>query len=336
MRTTAVAWAKAAWAGLALAVLPAPAQEPAALRSILERYARAASYCESGSLSESEGQPPHPFSFCAGPGGRFKLVSRSGGHEHATWAHGEQVRTYSTANGQLKDYPRDPQYTYGFRFGQGRPAAAYSHLLWMAEIRRLDDLARLERFEPQAALSTAGTTVLERKGRGGAARLYVREADQVLVRYELERGGRIQQYVQLDSVQLGRRVSGSDLSYRPPWLAHVALQNSPAGFLVVLVLGSMARGALGWLPAFARADDDGRVLRLRNRLWRLQGLAFLVTAAVLGGLAILASMGKDSGHPPAIVVVLVLAAICALAFTALACATLASHPVHWLLRRRSR
>lgn len=329
-------WRRIVGACMVLAAVPALAQDAVSLRPMLERYARAKTYCESGRVSESPGHPPYQFTFCAGDGGRFKLVTGSGSGQTVTWAHGDQVRTYSPASGELKDYPRDPQYTYGFRFGGGRPPAAYSHLLWTWGVRRLDTLDRLDSidgFAPQPALSTPGTTVLERRRAGGATRLHVRNADQVITRYEADHDGRTLQYVHLDSVQLDGPLADSDLSHAAPLLAHVSFRHSPLAFLLFVLGGSAAAGALGWSWFVVRAADARNALRLRSRLWRVQAVAFVAIAAVLGVLAVLTIIGEDSGHPPAIVMVLVLTAVCGLVFAALACATLASYPVHWLLRR---
>ena len=84
----------------------------------------------------------------------------------------------------------------------------------------------------------------------------------------------------------------------------------------------------------ARAPSLEDVLRKRRRLWRLQLWSFAVALIVIAALAALTTTGRDSGHPPAIVLVYVLAAWCGVAFALTAFFTLTSYPMELLFRAR--
>ena len=186
-------------------------------------------------------------------------------------------------------------------------------------------------------MSTQSHTVYERFGddqHRTSERVWVLNRDGSIVRWEGLQGGEVHRFVEITSQEINRKIGDGELSNRVPLFARYSLQNNPAVFLAGLFLSVGLAGTLFWTWLMARGASLEDIARKRRKLWRFQLWAFGIAAAALAALAVLALIGGGKGHPPAIVIVFVLAIWCAGLFVLTALFTLASYPVQGFFRHR--
>lgn len=330
---------------LALVPLPALAQEPMSIESIAARYFGAQTYCETGKWGmrddAASGFLQVAFARCAHRDGRFKYaehVDRPRKEVH--WSDSQKQYRYSEYADFYKEYPLDDRELFTLQRTRSEVFPVFLSALYPRDANRLGDgIGYLQSYKPSSVHSTALHSVFERFNdpheRSGE-RLWVLNADKSIVRYEAVRDGVVLRFVELTSQEINRPLSAADLSQHVPLSARFSLQNNAPVFMAGLFAAAVAAGALVWGWLFARAASVDDVLRKRRRLWRLQFWSFGGIALALAALALLAASGRDSGHPPAIVLVYVMAIWCAAGFALAACFTLTSYPVQWLFDRRSR
>jgi hypothetical protein len=331
-------------AGILFALAPwlAFAQTPASLETVAKRYHGAETYCERGKWgmrdSPAHGYTQIPFARCARRDGRFKLTEYPDTtHRMVSWTDGAKFYRYGEGAGVYQEYPADQPY---FSFAYAARGELYPGFLsplfpWRPAMPGGDEpLARLEAFQASGALSNTHHTVYERyvgAQRGTGERVWVLSKDQSIVRWEGLQGGEVIRFVEIASQEINPALADDDLSYAVPLFTRFSLQNNPKVFVAGLFIACALAGMLFWSWLLARAGD---IERTRRRLWRFQLWTFGVGAVVLAALAILASIGRDTGHPPAILLVFVLAIWCAGLFGLTALFTLTSYPARWLLERR--
>jgi hypothetical protein len=312
---------------------------------VADRYLGADSYCETGKWgmrdSPAHGYTEVAFARCAHSDGRFKLIEFADRpQKFIIWADSDKHYRYSESAGIYQEYPVDQPYInspYGAR-GETYPAFLSRMFAWraMGPSGAADSASRLEGFRASGALSTGQHTVYERyvdDQRGVGERLWVLNKDRSITRWEGLQGGEVHRFVEITSQEINPRLAEEDLSYRVPLFVRFSLQNNPKAFIAGLFVASALAGMLFWSWLFARAASVDDIARKRRKLWRFQLWTFGVIGAVLAALAVLASIGGDRGHPPAIVLVLVLAAWCAVIFALTALFTLTSYPAQRLLGR---
>jgi hypothetical protein len=332
---------KAVAAGLAVALAASTcvAQE-ISFETVAARYVAANAYCESGKWGMRI-DPKHPFTetsfrLCARRDGRFKYEEYSDPKRVvANWTEDGRLHRYSEYGGFYRQYaPGDP--VVGSLFGyrpEDSPGLQSRLFAWDSRrISGIESTPTLGAYRPSAALTTAGREGFERAGawKGSVERLWVAEKERAIVRYEEVRDGAVMRYVELASHAFDRPLTEEQLAHEVPFTARYSLQNHPSVFFAGLAAAAVAAGLLAWGWLFARTGRIDDVQKLRRRAWKVQLWALLVTAAVLGALALLTA-GTSSGHPPAIVYVMVIAIWCAVAFGLAALFTLASYPVELVL-----
>jgi hypothetical protein len=325
------------FASLALAfAAAAAAEEPPALESTAERYFNAETYCEAGTygvrLSAGERFSLDKFAGCAHHDGRFKFFEEPGRGQIISWTDGETLYRYWQSNGQYREYPLSEAANMNV-FGYRSVGAAF--LQSRLFTRGAKDDPSLTGYRPSPALSSVEHTVFERPDErwpGQSGRFWVRNADKAIFKYEEARNGEVMRFVELSSQEVGRPLADAELSHPVSPLTYVSLQNNPAAFFTGLFLGALLAGAAFWTWRFARATSLDEVLRKRRLLWKVQLWGFGVTGVLIGALAVLSLVMPDSGHPPFIVVVVVMAIGWAVASALAALFTLVSYAVQRLVR----
>lgn len=318
----------------------APAQEPLSLSSVAERYARAETYCETGKWG-MRWEPQYPFQDtafkgCAHRDGRMKYVEHIDRDRQVyTWTDAAGFYRYSEFGNFYKTYTdRDFPTHWGFR-REPLPALTSRIFAWnLDHLDGRDTMRGLSAYKPKPALSTPERTAFERfhdahERRG--ERLYLSNRDQTLVRFEELKDGVVMRYVEV-TARLDPPLASADLVHQAPfWIRFSFSNNQPVFLGTVFALTALLSGGF-WALLLAKPQDRQRVLQGRRKLWRYQLLALGGTIVVLLVLAALSIVMPGSGHPPAIVGVFMLGFWAALVFGLLACFTLASYPVQWLLR----
>lgn len=330
---------------LALLAPAAWAQEPS-VAAILGSYVGAESYCDSGTMA-MRSEPAHgfqatPFERCAHRDGRFKMVELPGQrHQQVSWSDGKVHRVHHAVIDQYRESTlRDPA-LFGLYEQPGSvfPVFVLRLYAW-DDSRRLVDPAERQRYiqgyRPVAALSTPEHAIHERPNEAwprNSERIWVRRSDGAVTRYEGLRDGAVLRYVDFASRRVGAPLTEADLSHSVNLMSKVSLRNNPAVFVALLFAAALAAGALGWGWLLASRPRE-QVLHWRRRAWLWQLRALAVVAVLLLGLGLLTLIGPDKGHPPAIVIVYLLAIWAAVGFGLLAAITLAGHLVQPFVRRR--
>jgi hypothetical protein len=326
-----------------LAPLAALAQEPVSIESVAARYLAAKTYCETGkwAMRYEHAQsisPPIAFAACAHQDGRFKHVEHADRERKIiNWSDGTRFHRYSEYGRHYNDYPLTDHYVAVWGYRQETLPALHSRLFTWDSARGKDMLGALPSYRPSPALSTPEYWVFERPGEDGKSseRLRVSVKDRAIVRYESLRGGEVMRYVEITSQEIDRTLADADLSHEVPFFARYSLQNDPKVFIAGLFAAALAAGTLFWGWLFIRATDREDVVRKRRRLWKIQLWALVAAVALLAILALITSIAGDTGHPPAIVFVMILALWAAVGFALTACFTLASYPMQLLFRERA-
>lgn len=329
---------------LALLPIPALAQEPVSIESIAAGYFGGETYCETGKWGRRD-EPKHgfaelAFSRCAHRDGRFKSVEHvDRPQKEVIWSDSHRLYRHAEAAGFYREYPLDDPFLSTFPGNRSELYPLYLSRLFNQYSPNAPDRTStryLRSYKANSALSTTQHSVFERfddENHRNSERLWVRNADKSIVRYEGLRDGAILHFAEIASLQVNRPLAAAELSHDVPLLVRYSLQNSPWVFIAGLFAAAAFAGALLWGWFFHRAASFEDVVRKRRRLWRVQFRAFAGTAIVLGALAVLAIIVPGRGHPPGIVLVFVLAIWCSVAFALTTCFTLMSYPVQWLLSR---
>ena len=211
---------------------------------------------------------------------------------------------------------------------EARPGMRSLLFVWIAPPRSFQS------FEP-AASPTPDRSAFERVvGPRESLRLWVSSKDGAIVRFERLRDGVVLHFVDIASQRIDLPIAEADLTHRAPLFTRYSLANNAAVFMAGLFVADVLVAALAWVWVFGRAKTADWPIRARRRLWRIQLWAALATVALLALLAVVALTGHDRGHPPAIVLVFVLAVWCAVAFGLAACFTLTSYLIQPIFRRR--
>jgi hypothetical protein len=327
-----------------LAPMAALAQEPVSIEPIAARYLAAKTYCETGkwAMRYEHAQsisPPIAFTGCAHEDGRFKHVEHADRPQKIiNWADGTTFHRYSEYGRHYSDYPLDEPSVSMWGYRRETVPALHSRLFTWDSARGKDMVGSLSSYRLSPALSTPEHWVFERPGADGktSERLRVSVRDRAIVRFEALRGGEVMRYVEITSQKIDAQLGDADLSHEVPFLARYSLQNNPAVFIAALFAAAITAGVLFWGWLFVRASDLEEVLRKRRRLWKVLAWTLSVTVALLAVLALITSLGRDTGHPPAIVFVVILAIWCGIGFALAACFILASYPTRFLFRGAGR
>ncbi len=325
----------------------AAAQEPS-FEAVAERYFAAETYCDAGKRLIDHGPPLNTkhgeaFERCAHRDGRFRWIENPGDRGSiVNWSDGEMHHRYFLYNKLYQHQSFTDGVDYDLYRNRSELYPVFLFRFLIEEPRELTEKARrtewVRSFKPDAALSTPETTVFVRMAPphlAGSERLYVRTKDKMIVRHEGVRNGTVVRTTELASAELNRPLGPADLSYAVPLYYRFSPQSNPKAFVAILFAVVLLSGFGAWGLIFARAADPQNVVDGRRLLWRIQKWAGILVAALLGILAVVTSIGPQSGHPPAIVFVFLLGILAAIGFGLVACFTLASYPVQWL-RARSR
>ena len=337
--------AKQPWCLVATLVLSgaALAQEPPSLAPVAERYANAQTYCETGKWA-MRSEPHHPFvdsafKGCAHRDGRMKFVEHiERDRQVYSWADAAQFYRYDEYGWFYSTYTdRDfAQAHWGYR-RERVPALNSRIFAWDQDhLDGRDPLAGLAAYKPKPALSTPERTVFERffdpHERTGQ-RLYLSNRDQTLVRLESLKDGVVMRYVEV-AARLDGAVSPADLAHQAPlWVRYSYRNNMPVFLAALFTLVTLLSCAI-WAWVFAHAQARQTVLDGRRKLWRYYFVALGATLGLLVLLTVVTLINPGRGHPPAIVAVFLLGFWAALVFGLLACFTLASYPVQWIIKAK--
>lgn len=209
------------------ATMPASAQD---LEALAARYFDAETYCEAGTygvrISPKESFSQDKFAGCAHRDGRFRFLEHSGPVQAVTWSDGETLYRYWQSNGQYREYPlAQAAKMNAFAYRSTGAAFLQSRLSTRGAINN----PSLTGYTPSGDLSTPEHMVFERRdeGWGNIDRLWVRNADKAIVKYEQARNGEVMRFVELSSQEVGRPLSDAELSHRVLSFTHVSLQNNP-------------------------------------------------------------------------------------------------------------
>ena len=334
---------------LTVAAVPIPslAQEPMSIESIAAGYFGAETYCENGKWGMRD-EPKHgfteiAFSRCAHRDGRFKSVEYvDRPQKEVIWSDSYKLYRHSEAANFYREYPLDDVFLSMFPGNRSELYPLYLSRLFNRYSPNAPDRTSaryLQSYQASSALSTAQYSVFERlddENHRNRERLWVRNVDKSIVRYEGLRDGAILHFAEITSQEANRPLSDAELSHQVPFFVRYSLQNSPRVFIAGLFVVAGFTGALLWGWWFSRATSLEDVVRKRRRLWRVQFWTFGGTALGLGALAALAIIVPDKGHPPGIVLVFVLAIWCAVAFALTSFFTLISYPMQSLVSRVAR
>lgn len=334
---------------LTLALLPilALAQEPMSVEPIAAGYFGGETYCETGKWGRRD-EPKHgfteiAFSRCAHRDGRFKSVEYvDRPQKEVIWSDSHKLYRHAEAANFYRESPLDDLFLSTFPGNRSELYPLYLSRLFNQYSPNAPDQTStryLQSYKANSALSTTQHSVFERfddENHRNSERLWVRNADKSIVRYQGLRDGAILHFAEITSLEVNRPLTAAELSHDAPLLVRYSLQNSPGVFIAGLFAAAGFAGALLWGWFFYRAASFEDVVRKRRRLWRVQFWAFAGTAIALGALAVLAIIVPGRGHPPGIVLVFVLAIWCSVAFALTTCFTLMSYPLQWLLSRVAR
>ena len=325
-----------------IAVLPALGQE-VTLEAVAARYFSAESYCERGKvIRRFDKQSPlqeMPYERCSHRDGRFRIVEEN----VVNWSDGKKTHHRFFRYNKLyqqHSLDADDAVTYGLYRNRAEivPVVRLRH--YVSDPRELTEAGRrakyLQSFVPSATLSTPEHTVFERVDpyyKTTVERIRVRNADKVIVKYELLNDSLLMRAAEVAAAEFDRPLGPADLSFDVPLYSRVSPQGNLPGFVALLFSAAAIFGFLFWAWVHLRLEDPGTLAVHRSRLWRFQRWAWLVAGVLLGILA--AVTWGSSGHPPAIVYVAVMGVFAAIGFALLACFTLTSYPVQWVLRSRS-
>jgi len=327
---------------LALVPTPALAQEPMSIESIAAGYFGTETYCETGKWG-MRADPKHgftetAFSRCAHRDGRFKSVEHvDRPRKEVIWSDSRKYYRHSEYANFYQEYSLDDTFLLAFPGNRSELYPIYLSRLfnqYSADAPSRTSTSYIQTYKVSGALSSAQHTVFERfddENHRRSERLWVRNTDKSIVRYEGLRDGAVLHFAEISSQEVNRAVTDAELSHRVPLFVRYSLQNNPGVFIAGLFVVAGFAGALLWGWLFSRATSFDDVVRKRRRLWRLQLWSFGGIAIILAALAVLSVIVPGSGHPPAIVGVFMLAIWCAGAFALIACFTLMSYPVQLLL-----
>jgi hypothetical protein len=278
------------------------------------------------------------FSRCVHQDGRFKSVDHvDRPRKEVIWSDSRKYYRHSEYANYYQEYAPDDPF---FLMLPGNRSELYPIYLsrlfsrYSASIPSRTSTSYLQSYKVSSALSTPQHSVFERfddESHRSSERLWVRNADKTIVRYEGLRDGAVLHFADITSQETNRRLTDAELSHDVPVFVRYSLQNNPGVFIFGLFVVTAFAGALLWAWLFSRAASLEDVVRKRRRLWRLQFWSFGAIAIGLAALAVLAVIVPGAGHPPAIVFVFVLAIWCAGAFALTACFMLMSYPVELLL-----
>ena len=321
-------------AGALLLPALALAADPASVEPFVAPYLKAQTYCETGrwgNRSDAKyGFVETTFRLCARADGRFMLVEHLDRDRRIwNWSDARKFYRHSEFGDFYREYALSELEGLPFMAfrTETRPAMRSLLFVWIAPPRSF------EAFKAVSALATPQHLVFERVTHPRESlRLRVATQDGSIVRYERLQDGAVMHFVEIASQQIDRPIADADLTHRAPLLTRSSLGNHARVFMAGLFALDLLGAALVWAGVFAREASVEGALRARRRLWRGQLWAAVASAGVLAALAAIALAGHDSGHPPAIVMVYVLAIWCAIAFALAACFTLASYPVQALFR----
>ena len=332
---------------LALGPIPALSQEPMSIESIAAGYFGTETYCETGKWGMRD-DPKHgfmqtAFSRCAHRDGRFKSVEHvDRPRKEVIWSDSRKYYRHSEYANIYQQYPLEDTFLLTLPGNRSELYPIYLSRLFKQYSENAPSrtsTSYLHSYKATSALSTADHTVFERfddENHKSSERLWVRNADKSIVRYEGLRNGAVLHFAEISSQEINRPLTDAELSHEVPLFVRYSLQNNPGVFIAGLFVVAALAGALLWGWLFSRAASLEDVVRKRRRLWRLQFWSFGGIAIALAALAVLTIIVPGSGHPPAIVFVFALAAWCAVAFALTACFTLISYPVQLLLSTLAR
>lgn len=299
-------------------------------------YLAAQTYCETGKWGNRSdahyGFTETAFRLCAQADGRFMLVEHLDRDRRIwNWSDTRKFYRYSEFGDFYREYALTELEGLPFMTfrNEARPGMRSLLFVWIAPPRSFDA------FEAVTSPETPQYRIFERATRPRESlRLWVSAKDGSIVRFERLQDGAVLHFVEIASQQIDRPIAAADLTHRAPLLTRYSLANNAAVFMTGLFVADIFVAAVVWAWVFGRAGTLEAAVRARRRLWRIQLWAALAMAAVLAALAAVALTGHDSGHPPAIVLVFVLALWCAVAFALAACFTLMSYVVGPIFRPR--
>ena len=311
----------------------AATSEPVPLESLAAPLLQAKTYCESGKWGTKFQADPSfaetRYRVCAHSDGRFKYVENPGQpHQLVIWSDGRKLHRYVEYGGGYQQHDlaaRSAEHVYE-RPRETVPALHSRLFRWATRSGAgLDLPGSLRGYQINGELSDTKQTVYEfwDNERRGSPRIRVAAADGAIVRYENWYDGTLRGYVEITGREVGGPLADSELGHDVPLMTRYSLGNNLPVFLAGLFVVVAIAGLAFWTWLFARAEFPENIADLRRRLWRYFAWAFGVVAIVLGLLAV--ATWNGSGHPPAIVYVMVLAMWAAVAFGLVACFLLSSY-----------
>ncbi len=314
-------------------IAAAQASEPVPLESLAAPLLQARTYCESGKFGARIVSDPSigetHYRVCAHSDGRFKYVENPGqAHQLVIWSDGRRLHRYVEYGGGYQQHDlaeRGAEHVYD-RPRETVPALHSRLFRWATRSAAgLDLLGSLRGYRINDELSDPRQTVYELwdNDRRAGARIRVAAADGAIVRYENWYDGTLRGYVEITAREAGRPLADSELGHEVPLMTRYSPGNNFPVFVSALFVVTAIAGLAFWTWLFARAENPEDIAHLRRRLWRLFAWAFVAAATVLGLLAV-ATWG-GSGHPPAIVYVMLMAMLAAIAFGLAACFLLSSY-----------
>lgn len=325
----------------ALVPITARAQEAMSIESIAEANFGKETYCETGKWGTG-GDPKYgtPFSRCAHSDGRFKVVDHVGlPHQDVLWSDSRKYYRHAPAANHYRESPLDDDFLRSWPANRSELYPIYLSRLFNRYSPNgppRTSTRYFQSYKASGALSTPQLSAFERhddENHTHSERLWVRNADKMIVRYEGLSNGVVLQFVEITSQKVDAALTDADLSHDVPRFTRFSLKNDPAVFVIGFFVAAGVGGTALWWWLFSRAASVQDVVRKRRLMWRVQLWASIGVAIVLACLAALAAVGGGHGG---LVIVFVLAMYCAVGFALAACFTLVSYPVEWLLSRVAR
>ena len=303
------------------------------LESLAAPLLQAKTYCESGKFGARIGSDPSfgetRYRVCANSDGRFKYVENPGQpHQLVIWSDSRKLHRYVEYGGGYQQYDlaaRGSEHVYE-RPRETVPALHSRLFRWATRSGAGRDLpGSLRGYQVNDELSDPQHTVYEYwdNDRRGGARIHVTAADGAIVRYESLYDGTLRGFVEIASREVGRPLADSELAHEIPLMTRYSPSNNAPVFIGGLFVFTAVVGLVFWTWCFARSEYPEDIAELRRRFWRYFTWAFAAVATVLGLLAVATSGG--SGHPPAIVYVMVMASLAAIVFGLMATFLLSSY-----------
>ena len=279
---------------------------------VLTAYTSLEGYCDTVTLQSHE--LALELRRCYTRDGRYKRIEQvaRNGYRDVRWGDVAHAYSWSTLpDGSTNHYAEQPARTFS---DAGHPEGLAARVLSpFLPSERTDDQARDTLRSMDAIENGAETIILQRQHKSPAGtnvvdRVWVRQADGFVVRAEETWDGRVASSATLVEARANPTLTRADLTESAPFFQRYSLKTRPMEFTGGLALLSFLVGialSVGW-----------RRPRNWRRIWLVYAKGIGITIALLVVLALL-SLGSG-GHPPAIVVPMILGLLAGVAALTLA------------------